>query len=96
MRLRVLLIVALIAALSGTTVAANEAQVYGPELEGFDYPLPVQRFRFESQRQSVQMAYLDAQPEQFNGRTVVLLHGKIFARRPGKALCGSCKRADSG
>ncbi len=78
MRLRVLLIVALIAALSGTTVAANEAQVYGPELEGFDYPLPVQRFRFESQRQSVQMAYLDAQPEQFNGRTVVLLHGKNF------------------
>lgn len=78
MRLRVLLIVALIAALSGTTVAANEAQVYGSELEGFDYPLPVQRFRFESQRQSVQMAYLDAQPEQFNGRTVVLLHGKNF------------------
>ena len=78
MRLRVLLIMALIAALSGTTVAADEGPVYGSELEGFDYPLPVQRFQFESQRQSVQMAYLDAQPEHFNGRTVVLLHGKNF------------------
>ena len=78
MRLQILLIMALIAALYGTTVAADQGSVYGPELEGFDYPLPVQRFKFESQRQSVQMAYLDAQPEQFNGRTVVLLHGKNF------------------
>jgi pimeloyl-ACP methyl ester carboxylesterase len=78
MRLQILLIMALIAALYGTTVSADQGPVYGPELEGFDYPLPVQRFKFESQRQSVQMAYLDAQPEQFNGRTVVLLHGKNF------------------
>ncbi len=52
--------------------------VYGPELEGFDYPAPVKRFRFESQRQSLQMAYLDLPPSQPNGRTVVLLHGKNF------------------
>ena len=78
MRLQILLSMALIAALCGTTVAADQGPVYGPELEGFDYPLPVQRFKFESQRQSVQMAYLDVQPEQFNGRTVVLLHGKNF------------------
>ena len=78
MRLQILLIMALIADLCGTTVAADQGPVYGPELEGFDYPLPVQRFKFESQRQSVQMAYLDVQPEQFNGRTVVLLHGKNF------------------
>ena len=62
----------------GSIACAEESPVYGPELEGFDYPLPVQRFRFESQRQQVQMAYLDAQPEQPNGRTVVLLHGKNF------------------
>ncbi len=57
---------------------ADEGPVYGPELEGFDYPLPVQRFAFQSQRQQVHMAYLDAQPERANGRTVVLLHGKNF------------------
>jgi len=52
--------------------------VYGAELEGFAYPEPVQRFVFTSQRQPVQMAYLDVQPARPNGRTVVLLHGKNF------------------
>jgi pimeloyl-ACP methyl ester carboxylesterase len=58
--------------------AYAEEPIYGPELEGFDYPAPVQRFRFESQRQSLQMAYLDVHADQPNGRTVVLLHGKNF------------------
>lgn len=57
---------------------AVDGPAYGPELEGFDYPAPVQRFRFESQRQSVQMAYLDVRPDHPNGRTAVLLHGKNF------------------
>ena len=57
---------------------ADQAPAYGPELEGFDYPFPVQRFTFTSQRQSLQMAYLDVKPEKPNGRTVVLLHGKNF------------------
>ncbi|WP_078995998.1 alpha/beta fold hydrolase [Lysobacter enzymogenes] len=51
---------------------------YGAELEGFDYPYPVQRYRFQSQGEAVQMAYLDVRPERANGRTVVLLHGKNF------------------
>lgn len=57
---------------------AGDDPGYGPELEGFDYPAPVERFHFESQRQPLQMAYLDARPAQPNGRTVVLLHGKNF------------------
>jgi pimeloyl-ACP methyl ester carboxylesterase len=51
---------------------------YGPELEGFAYPFPVARFHLTSQRQPLQMAYLDLRPETPNGRTVVLLHGKNF------------------
>src|SRR5436305_218186 len=51
---------------------------YGPELEGFDYPFPVQHFAFTSQRQSLQMAYLDVKPDRPNGQTAVLLHGKNF------------------
>jgi pimeloyl-ACP methyl ester carboxylesterase len=51
---------------------------YGPELEGFDYPYPIQRFAFTSQRQSLQMAYLDVKPDRPNGQTAVLLHGKNF------------------
>jgi len=54
------------------------AASYGPELEGFDYAFPVQRFELRSQRQPLQMAYLDVAPEKANGRTAVLLHGKNF------------------
>jgi pimeloyl-ACP methyl ester carboxylesterase len=72
-------------ALSALTMGAASAQqppeqgpAYGPELEGFDYPFPVERFSLTSQRQPLQMAYLDVQPDRPNGRTVVLLHGKNF------------------
>ena len=51
---------------------------YGPELEGFEYPFPVERFAFESQRQTLAMGYMDIAPARPNGRTVVLLHGKNF------------------
>lgn len=78
MRLLKRSLVALSLALAGVPAIADEGPAYGPELEGFDYPLPVQRFVFQSQRQQVQMAYLDAQPERANGRTIVLLHGKNF------------------
>jgi pimeloyl-ACP methyl ester carboxylesterase len=58
--------------------AAEQAEVYGPELEGFDYPFAVQRFDFPSQGQAMSMAFMDVAPDRPNGRTVVLLHGKNF------------------
>ncbi len=59
--------------------AAADAPAYGPELEGFDYPFPVERYRFSSQGRDLQMAYLDVKPSSSpNGRTIVLLHGKNF------------------
>ncbi|MFC7051099.1 alpha/beta fold hydrolase [Hansschlegelia quercus] len=70
-----------IAALLLTTLspaAAQERPSYGPELEGFDYPYPVERRDFVSQGEKLSMAYLDVAPEKPNGRTVVLLHGKNF------------------
>ncbi|WP_457107198.1 alpha/beta fold hydrolase [Methylobacterium sp. P5_C11] len=73
----VLTSVLLALALSGT-VRAEPLPAYGPELEGFAYPFPVERFTFTSQRQPLQMAYLDVRPETPNGRTAVLLHGKNF------------------
>lgn len=60
------------------TAVASEPVVYGPRLEGFEYPFPVQTYTFASQQQSLEMAYLDVKPKQANGRTVVLLHGKNF------------------
>jgi pimeloyl-ACP methyl ester carboxylesterase len=51
---------------------------YGPELQGYQYPYPVSEFQFTSQKQNIHMAYMDVKPANFNGRTVVLLHGKNF------------------
>ena len=58
--------------------AQADAPVYGPELQGFDYPAPVMQFAFTSQGQALQMAYLDYRPADANGHTVVLMHGKNF------------------
>jgi pimeloyl-ACP methyl ester carboxylesterase len=58
--------------------AGNDGPVYGPELQGFDYPYPVAQFAITSQRQVVKMAYMDVHPARPNGRTAVLLHGKNF------------------
>jgi len=64
---------------SGTvSVSAEELQPYDAQLSGFDYAYPVQRFELESQRQSLEIAYIDVTPEEPNGRTVVLMHGKNF------------------
>ncbi len=77
-----MLALALATAILARPAMADAAEpAYGAELEGFDYPFPVQRHAFTSQRQALQMAYLDlkpAAPVQPNGRTVVLLHGKNF------------------
>ena len=67
----------LLAALGMASPAA--AQVYGPELQGFDYPSAVHDFSFPSQAQTLTMRYLDVAPTQAsNGQVAVLLHGKNF------------------
>ena len=58
--------------------AAQDGPAYGPNLEGYDYPFTVQHYRFQSQSQAMDMAYMDIKPAQANGRTIVLLHGKNF------------------
>jgi pimeloyl-ACP methyl ester carboxylesterase len=58
--------------------AAKGESAYGPELEGFDYPFPVQHYRFTSQGEALDMAFMDVAATRPNGRTAVLLHGKNF------------------
>jgi pimeloyl-ACP methyl ester carboxylesterase len=67
------------ALLSATAASAQDRPAYGPRLEGYDYPHPVRTFAFTSQRQPLEMTYMDVAPGgPANGRTVVLLHGKNF------------------
>ncbi len=61
-----------------TSPAFAADAIYGPELQGFDYPYPVSHYTFASQGAQRDMAYMDVKPTAANGKTVVLLHGKNF------------------
>lgn len=60
------------------TVNARAEPAYDAELQGYKYPFPVERFEFQSQRQTLEMAYMYL-PGTAGKPTVVLLHGKNFA-----------------
>jgi pimeloyl-ACP methyl ester carboxylesterase len=64
---------------AGTASAATPQPTYGVQLQGFEYPYPLQHFDFTSQGKSLQMGYMDVDASgKANGRTVVLMHGKNF------------------
>jgi pimeloyl-ACP methyl ester carboxylesterase len=65
------------AAMADSTLA-DDRPAYGPMLEGYSYPFPVQHYRFQSQGTAMDMAYMDVRPANPNGHAVVLLHGKNF------------------
>jgi pimeloyl-ACP methyl ester carboxylesterase len=66
------------ALLSAVPAGADDGPAYGPQLEGYAYPWPVEHFTFASQGAALDMAYVDVKPKTPNGRTIVLLHGKNF------------------
>ncbi|KTC43760.1 alpha/beta hydrolase [Pseudomonas fluorescens ABAC62] len=68
-----------IAGLLTASTAPAFAATYGPELQGFQYPYPLEHFQFQSQGESLQMGYMDVPAKgRPNGRAVVLMHGKNF------------------
>jgi len=64
-----------------------------PLLADFDYPHPVHHYDFQSQGQSLTMAFMDVRPQQPNGRTIVLLHGKNFCAATWEASIGPLRDA---
>lgn len=47
-------------------------------LSNYDYPYKVNYLTFSSQQQELSMSYMDVKPDVFNGKTIMLLHGKNF------------------
>jgi pimeloyl-ACP methyl ester carboxylesterase len=66
--------VSIASAIAGDDIPAR----FGSCLEQVRYPFPVKFLPLESQRASLEMAYMDVAPGSPNGRSVVLLHGKNF------------------
>ncbi|MFO2463403.1 alpha/beta hydrolase [Pseudomonas sp. 15FMM2] len=84
----------LLATLSFSSLAATDGPTYGPELQGFQYPYPVEHFNFQSQGKSLQMGYMDVPAKgKANGRVVVLMHGKNFCGATWEASIKSLSEA---
>ncbi|MBK0369049.1 alpha/beta fold hydrolase [Flavobacterium agrisoli] len=47
-------------------------------LANYEYPYPVHFITLSEQEQQLQMAYMDVKPANYNGKNVLLLHGKNF------------------
>jgi pimeloyl-ACP methyl ester carboxylesterase len=68
-------------AISSSSLHAADApahEPYGINLEGFPYPYPVHLLPVTNEGEPLQMAYMDVAPQQPNGRTALLLHGRNF------------------
>lgn len=75
-----LLLIAMIGTLSVSTFAQEDqsSPSYNARLEGYEYPFPVKMYSFESQNQTLEMAYMYL-PPQGNNPVAVLFHGKNFS-----------------
>lgn len=54
------------------------AEPLGVAMENWSYPYPVQMLQFELEGRPVRMAYMDVKPQNPNGQTLLLMHGKNF------------------
>ncbi|ASZ14817.1 alpha/beta hydrolase [Chitinophaga pendula] len=68
----------LILLLLHTALIAQKITPMDAVLSDYNYPYPVHFFSLKSQGQELQMAFMDVQPTQPNGKTILLLHGKNF------------------
>lgn len=73
MRRVIFMTIALLSAITATTWGE------GIRLEAYRYPFPEKTFRFESQRQPLEMVYMDVAPTGAPRGVIVLLHGKNFS-----------------
>lgn len=58
--------------------AQNKPVPLDQNLSNYKYPYPVHFIALKVQNQELQMAYMDVKPKNFNGKNILLLHGKNF------------------
>lgn len=61
-----------------STAQNDNLQWLDIELSNYQYPFPVSTLELHIQEQDLQMAYMDNKPENYNGKNIVLIHGKNF------------------
>lgn len=61
-----------------TFAQTNNLQWLDIELSNYNYPFPVSILDLKIQDQDLKMAYMDVKPDNYNGKNIVLFHGKNF------------------
>lgn len=61
-----------------TTAQSGNLQWLDIELSNYQYPYAVSSLALKIQEQDLKMAYMDVKPENYNGKNIVLFHGKNF------------------
>ncbi|MBP0903777.1 alpha/beta fold hydrolase [Mariniflexile gromovii] len=56
----------------------NDSQWLDVELSNYKYPYTVSTLPISIQEQDLKMAYMDVKPHNYNGKNIVLIHGKNF------------------
>ncbi|QWX85402.1 alpha/beta hydrolase [Cellulophaga sp. HaHaR_3_176] len=61
-----------------STAQNDSLQWLDIELANYQYPFPVKKLELNIQNQELKMAYMDVKPDNYNGKNIVLIHGKNF------------------
>ena len=64
--------------ISSILIAQNIPQLLDLRLNNYDYGFPSKILEIESQNQKLEMSYMYIKPNNFNGKQIMLLHGKNF------------------
>ncbi|WP_372751926.1 alpha/beta fold hydrolase [Labilibaculum sp.] len=73
-----LLLLPFLLAFQLATAQTDSLQCLDIELANYNYPFPVSILELNIQKQDVKMAYMDVKPENYNGKNILLFHGKNF------------------
>ncbi len=74
----ILSLIIFLAIINSVNAQTNSLQWLDIELSNYDYPYPVSQLPLHIQEQNLQMSYMDVKPANYNGKNVVLIHGKNF------------------
>ncbi len=78
MRRNIHLLVVLLISLQFSFAQSDKLEWLDTELSNYEYPYPVSSIELHVQKQDLKMAYMDVKPDNYNGKNIVLFHGKNF------------------
>lgn len=68
----------IVLAIQVSSAQSGNLQWLDIELSNYEYPYPVATLNLKIQEQDLKMAYMDVKPPNYNGKNIVLFHGKNF------------------